>query len=169
MKNKTFRGICGALLFAFAACILGGYEISGISVAVAVLLLAGVALDPLCAVLASALYLVVGIWLPVYPGLTRGLGVLFGARGGFLLSLLFCTFIIAALRRGLRRNLFLATLAGLCVSFLLFFGVGILWQVLRTGDSFAAVLNAQLGRRMLLFGLDSLLALLASPSLYRAV
>lgn len=169
MKNKTFRGICGALLFAFAACVLGGYGLSGITAAVAVLLLAGVALDPLYALFASALYLVAGIWLPVYPGLTRGLGVLLGGQGGFLLSLLLCAFIVAAMRKGLRRYPFLATLAGLCVAFVLFFGVGILWQVIRTGDSFSAVLSAQVGSRMILFGMDSLLALLASPSLYRAV
>lgn len=169
MKNKTFRGFCGALLFAFAACVLGGYSISGITAAVAVLLLAGVALDPLYAFLASAFYLVAGIWLPVYPGLTRGLGVLFGGQGGFLLSLMLCTFIIAAMRKGLRKYPFLASLAGLCVAFVLFFGIGILWQVIRTGSSFSAVLNAQVGGRMILFGLDSLLALFASPSLYRAV
>lgn len=169
MKNKTLRRFCGTLLFAFSACMLGGYEVSGMSAAVAVLLLAGVALDPLCALLASALYLVAGIWLPVYPGLTRGLDVLFGGQGGFLLSLLLCAFLVAALRRGLRGHMFLATLAGLCVSFLLFFGIGILWQVIRTGASFSAALNAQVGRRMLLFGLDSLVALFASPSLYRAV
>ena len=166
MKNKTLRGVCGALLFAYAACLLGPY---GIFAAVAVLLLAGVALDPLCGLLASAFYLIAGIWLPVYPGSARGLGVLFGGQGGFLLSLLFCTFIIAALRRGLRGHPFLATLAGLCVSFLLFFGIGILWQALRTSATFSSALNAQVGRPMLLFGLDSLLALLASPSLYRAI
>ena len=169
MKNKTVRGLCGALLFAFAACVLGGYGLSGITAAVAVLLLAGVALDPLYALLASALYLAAGIWLPVYPGLTRGLDVLLGGQGGFLLSLLLCTFLVAAMRRGLHRYPFLATLAGLCVAFVLFFGIGILWQVVRTGDAFSAVLNAQVGTRMILFGFDSLLALLASPTLYRAV
>lgn len=169
MKNKTVRGLCGALLFAFTACVLGGYSVSGISAAVAVLLLAGVALDPLCALLASALYLAAGIWLPVYPGRESGLGVLFGGQGGFLLSLLFCAFIVAAMRRGMRGYPFLATFVGLCASFLLFFGIGILWQVIRTGAAFSGVLNAQLGMRALLFGLDSLVALLASPSLYRAI
>lgn len=166
MRNKTLRGVCGALVFAYAACLLGGY---GIFAAVAILLLAGVALDPLCALLASAFYLIAGIWLPVYPGSAHGLDVLFGGQGGFLLSLLACSFIIAALRRGLRGHLFLATLAGLCVSFLLFFGIGILWQVLRTSATFSSALNAQIGSPMIRFGLDSLLALLASSSLYRAV
>lgn len=169
MKNKTLRGVCGASMFAFTACVLGGYSVSGMSAAIAVLLLAGVALDPLCALLASALYLIAGIWLPVYPGLASGLGVLFGGQGGFLLSLLFCSFIIAAMRRGLRRHLFLATFAGLCASFLLFFGIGILWQVISTSATFSSALHEQLGRRMILFGLDSLVALLASSSLYRAV
>lgn len=166
MRNKTFRRVCGALLFAYAACLLGGY---GIFAAVAVLLLAGVAMDPLCALSSSALYLLAGIWLPVYPDSTHGLDVLFGARGGFLLSLLFCTFLIAALRSGLRGHPILATLAGLCVSFLLFFGIGILWQAIRTEATFSAVLNAQVGKPMIRFGMCSLLALFASPSLYRAV
>lgn len=169
MRNRTVRGIFGALLFAFAACLLGGYVISGISAAVAVLLLAGVALDPLYALLAPAAYLIAGIWLPVYPGLASGVGVLFGGSGGFLLSLLLCSFIIAAMRKGMRGYPFLATFVGLCAAFLLFFGVGILWQVVRTGAAFSAVLTAQLGTRMILFGLDALLALLASPTLYRAV
>lgn len=169
MKNRTVRGLCGSLLFAFAACVLGGYQISGISVAVAITLLAGVALDPLYAMLAPALYLIAGIWLPVYPGQASGVSVLFGSSGGFLLSLLLCALIIAAMRKGMRGYPFLATFVGLCAAFLLFFGIGILWEVVRTGASLPGVLNAQLGSRCILFALDALLALLASPTLYRAV
>ena len=169
MKNKAMRGICGSLMFAFAACVLGGYQISGVSVAVAVILLAGVALDPLYAVLAPAFYLIVGIWLPVYPGLAHGTGVLFGGSGGFLLSLLLCGLIISAMRKGMRGYPFLATFVRLCAAFLLYFGIGILWEVVRTGVSFSAALNAQLGMRCALFGLDALLALFASPTLYKAV
>lgn len=169
MKSKTMQGIFGSLVFAFAACVLGGYQISGISAAVAIILLAGVALDPLYAVLVPALYLIAGIWLPVYPGLSRGVGVLFGASGGFLLSLLLCALIVAAMRKGMRGYPFLATFVGLCAAFLLFFGIGILWTVVRTGASFSGVLYEQAGMRCILFGFDALLALLASPTLYRVV
>lgn len=169
MRSRTMRGLCGSLLFAFAACVLGGYQISGVSAAVAIVLLAGVALEPLYALLAPALYLLVGIWLPVYPGLSRGTGVLFGSSGGFLFALLACALVVAAMRSGLRRQPFLGAFVGLCAAFLLYFGIGILWEVVRTGASFSVVLNAQLGRRCILFGLDALLALLASPTLYKAV
>ncbi len=169
MKNKTARQFCGAVVFAFAACALGGYSVSGMSPAVAVLLLSGVTLEPMFALLAAGLYLFAGLWLPVYPGLASGYGVLLGRGGGFLLSLLLCAFVVAATRKGIRRYPYLATFVGLCAAFLLFFGVGVIWQVVRTGAGFSAVLQEQFGRRFFLFGLDALLALLASPNLHRAV
>ncbi len=169
MKNKTARQFCGALVFAFAACALGGYTVNGMSPAIAVLLLAGAALEPMFALLAAGLYLFAGLWLPVYPGVVSGYEVLLGGSGGFLLSLLLCAFVVAAARKGIRGYPYLATFVGLCAAFLLFFGVGVLWQVVRTGAGFSAVLHEQFGWRFFLFGMDALLTLFASPNLHRAV
>ncbi len=168
MRNKTLRALCGSLFFAFACGVLGPYQIGGVSAAVAVVLLAGVSMDPLFALLSAALYLLAGIWLPVYPGSAHGTAVLLGSSGGFLLSLLLCALVISALRSGLRRHPFLAAFAGLCAAFLLYFGMGILWYVVKTDSSIQSVLTLQWKTPCLLFGLDALLALLASPTLYRA-
>lgn len=168
MKSPTMRSFCATLIFTFAACILGPYQIAGVSVAVAVLLLAGVALDPLLAAVSAALYVLAGIWLPVYAGGASGTGVLLGNSGGYLFALILCALVVSALRRGLRSYWLLATFVGLCVAFVLYFGVGILWYVVKTGASVSSVFGAQLVRPCILFGLDALLALLASPTLYRA-
>lgn len=169
MKNKTFRWLCGSLVFAFACMILGPFQIARVSGAVVVALLAGVSMEPMFAVLSVALYLLAGIWLPVYPGMTSGTGVLFGASGGFLLSLLLCTLVIAALMKGLRGHPFLSVFVGLCAAFMLYFGIGILWYVVKTDSSFIGVLSSGWGTSFLLFGADALLAMMASSSLYKAV
>lgn len=169
MRNKTFRALCGSLTFAFACILFGPYEFAGMSAAVAVALLAGVSMEPLFATLAVGLYLVAGIWLPIYPGGGSGIAVLFGSRGGFLLSLVLCALVISALVKGLRGHPFLSVFVGLCASFMLYFGVGILWYVVKTDSSFIAVLSAGWATQCLLFAADALLALVASGSLYKAV
>lgn len=169
MKNKTLRQLCGALVMAFACLLFGPYQIAGVSAAVAVVLLAGVSMEPLFAVLSVGLYLVAGLWLPVYPGMHSGADYLFGASGGFLLSLIFCALMISALVKGLRGHPFLSVVIGLCASFVLYFGAGILWNVVRTGNSLISVLSSGWVTPCFLFGMDALLALFASRTLYKAV
>lgn len=169
MRNKTIRKLCGSLVFSFAMMLFGPYQLAGVSAAVAITLLAGVAMEPLFAVLSVAVYLIVGIWIPVYPGLASGMGVLFGASGGFLLSLLLCALVIAALVKGLRGHPFLSVFVGLCASFMLYFGIGILWYVVKTDSPFLSVLASGWGTPCLLFGGDALLAMLSSSTLYKAV
>lgn len=169
MRNKTARAACAALTFAFAMVILGPYQYAGLSAMVLAVLLAGVALEPVFAVLSVGVYLAAGIWLPVYPGGGRGLDVLLGSRGGFLLALLLCALVISALIKGLRKKPLLAVAAGLCVSFLLYFGVGILWYVVKTDSSLMGVLNSGWGGTFLLFGMDCLLAFAAAGPMKKAV
>ena len=169
MKNKTVRRLLGALVFAFACVLLGPYQIAGVSAALVAVLLAGVALEPLFAVLSVGLYLVAGLWMPVYAGMNKGADYLFGASGGFLLSLMFCALVISALSKGLRGHPFLAVVIGLCASFVLYFGTGILWNVIVTGNDLLSVLSAGWTTPCMLFGMDALLALFASRTLYKAV
>lgn len=169
MKNKTLRQVLGALVMAFACMLFGPYQIAGVSAAVAVVLLAGVSMEPLFAVLSVGLYLVAGLWLPVYPGMNAGADYLFGASGGFLLSLMFCALVISALNKGLRGHPFLSVFIGLCASFVLYFGTGILWNVIRTGNDLVSVLSAEWVTPCLLFGMDALLAFFASRTLYKAM
>lgn len=156
------------LVFTLAACIFGPYQLSGVSAAVAVALLAGVALDPLPGTLSVGLYLLVGLWLPVYAGGGYGLATLCGDYGGYLFALLPCTLAVSALRYSLRKNALLATFIGLCAAFFLYFGIGILWYVFKTGAAVGSLFNSSLSYACLRFGLDALLAFCVSPTLYRA-
>ncbi|MBO5735466.1 MAG: biotin transporter BioY [Clostridia bacterium] len=169
MKNKTMRTICAALTFSFAMVILGPYQYAGISAMVLAVLLAGVALEPLYAVLSVAVYLGAGIWLPVYPGGGSGTATLLGARGGFLLALIPCVLVISALIKGLRKKPILSVVTGLGMAFLLYFCIGILWYVVKTDSSLTAVLNAGWGGTCLLFAFDCILAFLAAGPMKRAV
>ena len=169
MKNKTVRRVLGALVFTFACMLFGPFQISGVSAAVAVVLLAGVAMEPLYAVLSVGLYLVAGLWLPVYAGMHESAEYLFGASGGFLLSLMFCALVISALSKGMREHPVLAVVSGLCASFALYFGTGILWNVIVTGNSLTDVLALGWKTPCLLYAADALLALFASRTLYKAV
>ena len=169
MKNKSTRAICAALTFSFAMVILGPYQYAGLSAMVLAVLLAGVALEPMFAVLSVGVYLLAGLWLPVYPGGGRGLDVLLGARGGFLLALVLCALVISALIKGLRKHPVLSVATGLGMAFLLYFGMGILWYVVKTDSSLMGVLSAGWGGTCLLFGLDCLLAFAAAGPMKKAV
>lgn len=163
MKKKTKTALGGALLFALCAAAMGSYQLAGVSAALAVILLAGASLEPLYAVLAAAAYLLIGVWLPVYPGAARGTAFLLGSSGGFLLALPFCALAIAAMRKAMRQNPLPALAVGLCMAFFLYFGIGILWHIVKTGATFQAVFTSKLFTPFLLFGVDSLLTIVLAP------
>ncbi len=169
MKKKTKTELVGALLFALIASVMGAYSLAGVSAALAGILLAGAVLEPLYAMLSAGVYLLAGVWLPVYAGAARGTEFLFGPSGGFLIALPFCALAVAAMRKAMRQNPFPALAVGLCISFLLYFGIGILWHIVKTGASFQAVFTSKLSTPCLLFGLDALLTLVLSPYVRKLV
>ena len=95
--KKIFCRICTV---AVACMLLGPFQYAGFSGALLVALMAGFAMDPLEGAAASAVYLLSGIWLAVYPGGGSGAAVLLGARVGFLLAMPVCIFVISACVRG---------------------------------------------------------------------
>ena len=169
MKSKFWKAVFSVLLFSYAMAIVGPYEYAGLSAAVPVMLLAGVSMGPLCSILSVAVYLLAGLWFPVYINGGCGAGALFGAHGGFLLVLLPCVLVISALIKGLKKHPLLALLLGLAIAFLLYFAFGILWYVISTGSSLAGVLSKGWGGISLLFLLNCVLAFFVSGPLKRAV
>jgi biotin transport system substrate-specific component len=169
MKSKFWKAVFAILIFTFALAVMGPYECAGLSAAVMVALLIGVSMGPLCSVITVALYLVLGIWLPVYGGGGSGLGVLFGREGGFLLVLLPCVLVIAALIKGMQKHPLLAAILGLAISFVLYFAVGILWYVVCENASLVEVLGKGWGGSCLLFFLQCVLAFFVSGPLRRTV
>ena len=155
-----------AAVFAVTACVVGPYNLNGISPVVLVVLVAG-ALEPAGYALASvAAYLAVGIFLPIYPSGLSGIGTLFGTYGGYLLSLLLCPLAISYSVRCLRKEFALSLCIGFGAAWLLYFGIGSIWYLIRSEKALLEVLKMQ-GIPCLLFLADALAAFLIVMRLHR--
>lgn len=163
-KGNGKKVFCRIAMVAMACMLLGPFQYAGFSGALLVALVAGFAMDPLEGAAASAVYLLAGLWMAVYPGGGSGAGVLLGARGGFLLAMPVCILVISACIRGWGRKPLLGAFAGLMGAFFVYFGGGILWYTVRTGTSLEQVLNAGWGGSCLLFLLCGGFAVLSAGS-----
>ncbi len=166
---KFWKAVFTVLIFSFAMAILGPYDYAGLSAAVTVMLLLGVSVGPLCSTLSVAVYLLAGLWFPVYIDGGCGAAVLFGDRGGFLIALLPCVLVISALAKGWKKHPILALLLGLFIAFILYFAFGVLWYVISSGFALPDVLAKGWGGISLLFLLNCVLAFFVSGPLKRAV
>ena len=154
-----------ALVFAVAACVLGPYNLNGISPVVAVVLVAG-ALEPAGFGFLSVLaYLLVGLLLPVYPAGLSGLGILFGSYGGYLFALLLCPLAIAYAVRYLKKEFLLSLCIGFGAAWLLYFGIGSIWYLIASEKTLFDVLKMQ-GVPCLLFLADAFAAFLIVARLH---
>lgn len=168
VKDQVWKSIGICLLFCGLACVLGPYSLSCVSAAVLVMMISGFLQAPGFAFVSGLLYLVIGIFLPVLPdwnhGMTKGFGALFGTSGGMLLALPILAFTIAIFRRLPMKYPALNLLIGLAAGFIVFFGFGLLWFVIKSGT----VDLRAMGTAFLLYGLDAAAAFAAYPLFSRA-
>lgn len=165
-SSSTSRLWLTALVFAVACCVLGPYNLNGISPVVAVVLVMG-ALQPAGYSFVSVLaYLVVGLFLPVYPAGLSGPGILFGSYGGYLFALLLCPIAICYAVRYLKKEFLLSLCIGFGAAWLLYFGIGAIWYLIRSGKKLLEVLTLQ-GIPCLLFLADAFAAFLIVARLHK--
>lgn len=155
MNKYIWKSIGVCLFFFFCSCVLGPYSLSCVSGALLVALFSGAVQAPGYALISGFLYLAVGTFLPVLPdwnhGMTSGFAALFGPSGGMLLALPLTAFVLALFQRIIPKPV-LNTLAGLAAGFVVFFGFGLLWNVIRAGAPDFRVM----GTAFALYGLDAL-------------
>ena len=163
MKKGSGKRIFFRIAMVALACmLLGPFQYAGLSGALLVALVIGFSMEPLEGAAALALYLLSGLLLAVYPGGGSGADVLFGERGGFLLALPFCIFVISACVRGWGKQPLLGGLAGVLGAAVVYFGSGILWFTVKTETPLWTVLSAGWGGTCFLFLLYGVFAMLCA-------
>lgn len=96
--------------------------------------LAGMVLDPFDAFLSQAVYLAIGaIGIPVYSGMTGGVGHLFGPTGGFLFGFMLCSWITAIIIRAVGRDKLLTYIFGGMAGMAVLYLFGVAWLGYVTG------------------------------------
>jgi biotin transport system substrate-specific component len=135
--------LCGALLTSLGAQIAvsvppSPVPITGQTLAVVV---AGAALGAHRGGLSQLLYLVLGLFLPVYAGGEHGLSVLTGATGGYIVGFVLAGFAIGWLaERGADRRPLIA-FAAFVTAQALVFGIGVPWLKIATGSDWSTAIH----------------------------
>jgi biotin transport system substrate-specific component len=95
--------------------------------------LAGAALGARRGAASQALYLLLGLFLPVYADGEQGLHIVFGASGGYLVGFVVAAWLIGALaERGADRR-HVRAFAAFVIGQLAIFGIGVPWLKIATG------------------------------------
>jgi biotin transport system substrate-specific component len=163
--------IMGALLTVLAARISihippSPVPVTGQTLAVVV---AGAALGARRGAASQILYVLLGLFLPVYADGAQGWHVILGATGGYLVAFPIAAFAIGALaERGADRRPLLAILA-FAAGQLIIFGIGVPWLKFATGLAWAAAIYY--GFVVFILGgvIKAILAGLATPAAWRFV
>ena len=129
--------------------------------------LAGSALGMRRGLLSQLVYVVLGLFLPIYAGHVSGWSVVAGANGGYLVGFILAAGIVgwAAERGGDRRaQLALVTFA---LGQLAVFGIGVPWLKVATGMSWASAVHE--GFTIFILGgiIKAIVAALATPTAWK--
>jgi biotin transport system substrate-specific component len=101
----------------------------------------GAALGANRGVLAMALYVAMGLVLPVYADGASGPDVIWGATGGYLIGFIIATYAVGYLaERGSDRKV-LTAFAAFCVGQLIVFGIGVPWLKVSADMSWATAVH----------------------------
>jgi biotin transport system substrate-specific component len=163
--------LCGALLTVLGAQISihvppSPVPITGQTLAV---VLAGAALGARRGAASQALYVGLGLFLPVYADGRQGADVIWGATGGYLIGFIIAAWIIGkAAERRLDRKPIFATLAFIGAQ-LVIFGIGVPWLKVATDMSWGDAIHN--GFTIFLIGgvMKAVLAGLITPAAWRLV
>ncbi|HYE57994.1 MAG TPA: biotin transporter BioY [Rhodothermales bacterium] len=99
---------------------------------------AGLFLGARSGALSGLLYLVLGLFLPVFAGAEYGAGYLLGATGGYLVALPLVAFVAGRLTE--QRRSWLGSVAACLASLVVLFTLGLVWFKLVSGYSWGTVL-----------------------------
>jgi biotin transport system substrate-specific component len=117
--------------------------------------------------LAMILYVVLGLFLPVYASGEQGTGILFGASGGYLFGFVLAAWAmgLVAERGGDRR--FVTAIVAFAVGQLLIFGIGVPWLKVDASLSWSAAIHE--GFTIFILGgvIKAALAAVLMPSAWR--
>ncbi|WP_028066462.1 biotin transporter BioY [Solirubrobacter soli] len=163
--------LCGALLTVLGAQISiavppSPVPITGQTLAV---VLAGGALGARRGAASQALYLVLGLFLPVYSDGAQGVDVIWGATGGYIVGFILAAYIVGALaERGADRRPVMAFLA-FAGGQLAIFAIGVPWLKVATGMSWGDAIHY--GFTIFIVGgiVKAILAGALAPGLWRLV
>lgn len=112
--------------------------ITGQTLAVVV---AGAALGANRGAMSQLLYVVLGLFLPVYADGAQGLDVVWGATGGYLVGFVVAAYVVGALaERGADRRPLVA-FAAFCLGQLCIFGIGVPWLKVSTDMAWSTAIH----------------------------
>jgi biotin transport system substrate-specific component len=117
----------------------------------------------------QALYLLLGLFLPVYSDGASGLHVIWGATGGYIVGFIVAAYVIGTLaERGADRRL-AAAFGTFVAGQLVVFSIGVPWLKVATGMDWGAAIHN--GFTIFIVGgiIKALLAGAAMPSAWRLV
>lgn len=129
--------------------------------------LAGSALGTWRGAASQMLYLILGLFLPLYAGGTSGTGVLWGASGGYIFGFVIAAALIGwAAEHNADRRPLLAMLT-FVLGQLAIFGIGVPWLKVSAGMSWGTAIHA--GFTVFILGgvIKALLAAITMPSAWR--
>ncbi len=120
-------------------------------------------------VLAMALYVVLGLFLPVYADGASGPDVIWGATGGYLVGFVLATYVVGRLAElGAAQRPAIA-FAAFCAGQLIVFGIGVPWLKVSVGMDWSTAIHD--GFTIFIVGgiVKALVAAIAVPSAWRLV
>jgi biotin transport system substrate-specific component len=131
--------------------------------------LCGAALGANRGVLAMGLYLVLGLFAPVYADGAHGASVIWGANGGYLIGFVVATYVIGRLAELGEDRRFLTAFVSFCAGQLIVFGIGVPWLKVSADMDWSTAIHA--GFTVFIVGglVKAAIAAIALPSAWHLV
>ena len=156
VRGLVLADLAGASRVRTAALVLGGALLTTLGAQISIhvppspvpvtgqtlgVLLAGTALGARRGAASQALYLVLGLFLPVYADGESGPDVIWGATGGYIVGFILAAYAIGWLaERGHDRRI-LTAFASFVVGQLIIFGIGVPWLMVAANYDLATGIN----------------------------
>jgi biotin transport system substrate-specific component len=142
ITNITVTGLFAAIIIVLAQLSIPIQPIP-FTLAVFAIFLTGALLPPKNAGLAVLIYLILGaIGLPIFAGQKGGIGVLFGATGGFLIAYPLMALAISVCADKIKFNRIVALSIGMITAMAICYSLGSVWFMFVVKASFIKAMTA---------------------------